>query len=114
MTGHHLIMTGIVVYNDKITNKTWLMNIILSIFGLLLLNILLVTKLEFQFVFILLIHYFLTNIYYGLLIEFFHQYSALKFWRRRKGFTTVIIFVLGNLSLLSLTIIFIYVIYLMS
>lgn len=46
--------------------------------------------------------------YYALLIEFFSDFAGMKFWRRRKGFNTVIIFIVGNLSLISLVIIFFY------
>lgn len=54
------------------------------------------------------IHYLLTNIYYGILIEYFEKFAVLKFWRRRKGLNTLLIFLIGNLSVVFLLVILFY------
>lgn len=110
MTLHHLLITIIVIMNQQYTLMIQLANILISIPGLLILNIVLLQEADVQMSFVLSVHYFLTNIYYGILIEYFEKYAALKFWRRRKGLNTVIIFVIGNLSLLSLVILVFYAI----
>jgi len=47
MTVHHLLMTGLIVYTEKITNKTWIINVLISVVGLFLLNIFLIQSTDF-------------------------------------------------------------------
>jgi len=41
------MMTGLIVYTEKITNKTWIINVLISVVGLFLLNIFLIQSTDF-------------------------------------------------------------------
>ena len=67
---------------------------------------------EGNLIYLICLHYFGVNISYYFLIEIFSKVINKKFWRRRKGFTTVLIFSLANLFVILLVVLIFYYIYL--
>lgn len=109
---HHLIVSVYVVFKEVFDLKVLVFSVLLSGLGIVFI---VVQKFwsfpsnSYYFVFSL--QYFLVNVFYFLLIQYFAVYHQKKFWRRRKCFTYFLIFGLSNLTVLFVFLICIYLIY---
>jgi hypothetical protein len=112
-TIHHFIILIYCLFREEFDFYILYANLILSIFGIIFI---LIQKFwifpDVSYLFLLCLQYFLVNIFYFLLVQYFMNFHQKKFWRRRKGFTFFLIFILANFTIILVFFICFYVFFL--
>lgn len=96
---HHVVVTLYCVFRDEFDFRVLYFNLFLSFFGILFVLVQNFWVFDgFVYLFLLCVQYFLVNCFYFLLVLYFMRLHQQKFWKRRKAFIGLLIFILANFT----------------
>ena len=109
---HQFLITFYCLLKEEFNFDILYANLILSFFGIVFI---LVQKFwvfeDSTYLFLLCIQYFLVNSFYFLLVIYSMKFHQKRFWRKRKGLISLLIFIMANFTIFFSFLIIFYIIF---